>query len=126
MIYRYAQINRNADGYGYVGCDSFLSGAVEAENMIPIAEDFDLTNKRWDYTKKAWSDYTPKLPEPPEPSEPLPPEETQADRMEKGQLVVMEAMAEQYEQHQAERLNDLEVQATLYEAILALSEGGEA
>lgn len=59
------------------------------------------------------------------PPEPLPPEPTQADRIEESQLVIMEAMAEQYEQHQAERLTDMEVQATTYEAILALQEGGK-
>lgn len=51
------------------------------------------------------------------------PEPTQFDRIEEQQLILMEAQAEQYEQNLENRLNDMEVQATLYEAILAL--GGE-
>lgn len=50
-------------------------------------------------------------------------EPTQLDRIEEQQLILMEAQAEQYEQNLENRLNDMEVQATLYEAILAL--GGE-
>ena len=46
MGYRYAQI----DKYGYVVSDSRLSGKIIAENMIAIADDFDLTNKK--YVKK--------------------------------------------------------------------------
>lgn len=40
-------------------------------------------------------------------------------------LILMEAMADQYEQTEAYRLNDMEVQATTYEAVLALSQGGK-
>lgn len=46
MVYRYAQIYKNKDGFGYPECDSWLSGEVIAENMIRLEEDFDLTNKR--------------------------------------------------------------------------------
>lgn len=40
-------------------------------------------------------------------------------------LILMEAMADRYEQTEAYRLNDMEVQATTYEAVLALSQGGK-
>lgn len=40
---RYAQITDE----GYVVSDSYLSGEVDYPNMIPIPEDFDLTNKRY-------------------------------------------------------------------------------
>lgn len=40
---RYAQINKE----GYVIADSYLIGAVIAEDMIPLEETFDITNKRW-------------------------------------------------------------------------------
>lgn len=50
---RYAQI----DGNGFVVSDSWLSGEVEADNMIPIAEDFDLTNKK--YVDGKWVEYIP-------------------------------------------------------------------
>ena len=42
-MYRYAQINSE----GYVVSDSYLSGEVIADNMIPLSEDFDLKNKRY-------------------------------------------------------------------------------
>lgn len=51
------------------------------------------------------------------------PEPTQLDRIEEQQLILMEAQAEQYEQDLENRLNDMEVQATIYEAVLSL--GGE-
>ena len=59
---RYAQINAE----GYVISDSHLSGVVEKEDMIPLEEGFDLTNKRWNGTE--WEDYIPEpvLPAPTE------------------------------------------------------------
>ena len=60
-MYRYAQIDEN----GIVVSDSHLSGEVHADNMIPIAEDFDLTNKK--YENGEWVEYIPPQPEP-EPS----------------------------------------------------------
>ena len=42
-MYRYAQINKN----GYVVSNSCLSGEVTAENMIPIPEEFDITDKKY-------------------------------------------------------------------------------
>lgn len=61
---RYAQVDEN----GYVVSDSYLSGVVEAENMIPLAMDFDLGNKRWN--GESWEEYEPV---------PLQPDQTQAD-----------------------------------------------
>ena len=108
-MFRYAQIDVET---GEVLCDSCLSGEVIAENMIPVSDDFDLTNKK--YINGEWLDYEP---------EPIVPQPTQLDRIEEQQLILMEAQAEQYEQGLENRLNDMEVQATMYEAILAL--GGE-
>lgn len=62
-MYRYAQI----DSGGYVVSDSHLSGAVEADNMVPIDDDFDLVCKR--YVGGKWEEYTPE-PIGPEPTEP--------------------------------------------------------
>ena len=42
---RYAQIDIET---GIVISDSYLSGEVEAENLIQIEEDFDLTNKKYE------------------------------------------------------------------------------
>lgn len=65
-MFRYAQVNEK----GYVVSDSHLSGVVEAENMIPLAPDFDLTNKRWNGT--GWEAYESE-------PEPIRPDKTQAD-----------------------------------------------
>lgn len=46
-MFRYAQVDEN----GHVVSDSHLSGVVEAGNLIPIAPDFDLKNKRWNGTE---------------------------------------------------------------------------
>ena len=57
-MFRYAQIDEN----GYVVSDSYLSGEAKADNMIPISEDFDLTNKK--YVNGEWVEYTPEPIEP--------------------------------------------------------------
>ena len=51
---RYAQIDLDT---GMVVSESYLSGEVEAENMIQIEESFDLTNKR--YIDGNWIEYVP-------------------------------------------------------------------
>ena len=58
------------------------------------------------------------------------PEPTQLDKIEEqvygnndNSLIIMEAIADQYEQTEEYRLNDMEVQATIFESVLALSEG---
>ena len=52
-MYRYAQIDEN----GYVVSDSHLSGEVNYPNMIPVSDDFDLTNKK--YVDGEWEEYAP-------------------------------------------------------------------
>lgn len=52
-MYRYAQINDE----GYVVADSYLSGEVIKDYMIPIAVDFDLKNKK--YVNGEWVSYEP-------------------------------------------------------------------
>ena len=53
-MYRYAQIDINT---GMAVGDSYLSGEVELENMIPISDDFDLKNKK--YVDGEWISYSP-------------------------------------------------------------------
>ena len=50
---RYAQINEQ----GLVVSDSHLCGEITAPHMIPIADDFDLTGKK--YENGEWVDYEP-------------------------------------------------------------------
>lgn len=81
MTYRYAQIYKHEDGFGYPECDSYLSGEVAADDMIRLPDDFDLTNKRWNYELTDWETYEPDpIPEP-EPIEPQPESITLEDLM---------------------------------------------
>lgn len=59
-MYRYTQIDKD----GFVESDSYLSGKVATDNMIPLEEGFDLANKR--YVGGQWEEYMP------EPGEPEP------------------------------------------------------
>lgn len=105
-MYRYAIINSN----GEMTAVSNLTGQVNKPDMILIDSGFDITNKK--YVNGEWIEYEP---------EPLPtPEPTQLDIIQEQQLIIMTAQADQYEQNLENRLNDMEVQATLYEAILEL------
>lgn len=56
--------------------------------------------------------------------EPEPPQPTQLDSIEQTQLLIMEAMADQYEQRLETDLMMMDAQATTFEAVLSLSEGG--
>lgn len=88
---------------------------VECDNTVELGMIYDSeTGKFTDYVPPA---YIP----------------TSAERIEeavdagnKNSLIIMEAIADQYEQSLNDRLNDMEVQATIYEAVLALGEGGAA
>jgi len=84
QMYRYAQINEDGD----VVSDSYLSGEAKADNMIPLDDGFDLTNKR--YVNGTWVDYTP------EPIE----AELDAQEMVQAQILLNQAdiMAKQQEQ----------------------------
>ena len=109
-MYRYAQIDLET---GLVVSDSHLSGEVHYPHMIPVADDFDLTNKK--YINGEWIEYEP---------EPIPePQPTQAHRIEENQLILMEAMATQYEESLENRVNEMEVQATIYETLLEMQGG---
>ena len=55
-----------------------------------------------------------------EPSDPEEPTPTQLDTITETQLIIMEAMAEQYEESLERELTNMEVQATIYEAILEM------
>ena len=72
-MFRYAQINIET---GIVEGDSYLSKEMEQPNLIPVAEDFDLTNKK--YVNGEWIEYVPEAEE----EEPIEPEPTQLDRIE--------------------------------------------
>ena len=87
-MYRYAQIDLET---GMVVSDSYLSGIVEAENMIPISEDFDLTNKK--YVDGEWVEYEPEPQPEPEPTE----EEIMQAEMLLNQMQIIATQQEQDE-----------------------------
>ena len=111
----YAQINEEniAIATAVVSDDT-----VVPDSWIPI-ENSNVLGKKW--TGDGWEDVPQPEPEP---------EPTQLDKIEEqvysnndNSLIIMEAMADQYEQTEEYRLNDMEVQATIFESVLALSEG---
>lgn len=107
-MYVYAQINEN----NMCIAVSQLSGLVDLPNMIKL-NSYDLSILGKKYNNGVWEE----VPQP----EPKP--EPTINTLAENQLNIMEAMAEQYEQGLDNRLNDMEVQATIYETILALGEG---
>lgn len=114
-MYHYAQIDEN----GYIVGISHLSGEVIRENMISIDGDFDPTNKKWN--GESWESYTP-----PELPEPEPTMEEQilsgVNNTNESQLILMDALAYQYETNMKNDLNNKEVLATIYEELLAQKE----
>lgn len=66
-MFRYAQVDMNT---GTVVSDSWLSTeGLEKEhpNLIPIPNDFELSNKKWDFETETWVEYIPEpIPETPE------------------------------------------------------------
>ena len=84
---RYAQIDKKT---GYVISDSFLSETVSDENMIAVDEDFELGNKK--YVNGSWEEYEPDISEE---------EPTQLDIIMENQIIIMEAIAAQYEENLA-------------------------
>lgn len=114
-MYHYAQIDEN----GYIVGISHLSGEVIRENMISIDGDFDPTNKKWN--GESWESYTP--PEPPEPEQTMEEKIYEAvNNANESQLIIMEALATQYEEGLENDLNNKEVLATIYEELLAQKE----
>ena len=99
-MYRYAQINLET---GMVVSDSHLSGIVESDNMIPISEDFDLTNKK--YVDGEWVEYEPEPITEPEPTE----QEIMQAEMLLNQMQIISAQKEQDEVLAEILLNQMEV-----------------
>lgn len=107
-MYVYAQINED----NICIAVSQLSGLVDSPNMIKL-NTYDLSILGRKYNNGVWEE----VPQPEPKSEPT------INTLAETQLTIMEAIADQYEQNLDNRLNDMEVQATIYETILALGEG---
>lgn len=85
-------------------------------NPVTAVTCSDEATRDWAYNSDTGEVYKP---EPIKP-EPIKPEPTQLDTIEESQLTIMEALADQYELNEERRIDDLEVQAEIYESILAL------
>lgn len=88
-------------------------------NIVTSVKCSEEATRNWVYDSETGSVREPVIPEPePEPSQP-----TQLDSIEQTQLLIMEAMADQYEQRLETDLMMMDAQATTFEAVLALTEG---
>lgn len=83
-------------------------------NPVTAVECSNEATRNWAYNPETGEVYKP------EKSEYIEPEPTQLDTIEETQLTIMEALADQYELNEERRIDDLEVQAEIYESILAL------
>ena len=103
-MFYYAQLN----GENICTAISKSPGEIFGSNMISLSKfDSSLLGKR--YNDGEWVD------------EPAPePQPTQLDKIQTAQLTIMAAMADQYEESLEKDLRNMDVQATIYEAILEL------
>lgn len=98
----YAEINENGK------CFHITENELPLGDNI-IATEENVIGKIWD-GEKFIDD--PTVPEPEAP--------TQLDAIEESQLIIMEAIAEQYELNEERYIDDLEIKAEIYEAILEM------
>lgn len=55
---KYIQINLET---GTIEATSWVSGEITAKNLIPVLEDFDSTNKKYDFEINDWVYYEPEI-----------------------------------------------------------------
>ena len=111
----YAQINEENI---CISVTDISNTIVSEPTLIPLNfMDISVLGKK--YNNGVWEEVPQPEPEP-----------TQLDKIEEqvysnndNDIIIMEAIADQYEQTEEYRLNDMEVQATIFESVLALSEG---
>lgn len=85
-------------------------------NPVTSVECSAEATREWEYNPETGEVYEPVPVEPEEVEQPP----SKLDMIEESQLVIMEAIAEQYEENEARYIDQLEVQATIYETILEL------
>lgn len=91
-------------------------------NPVTSVECSAEATRDWLYNPETGEVFEPEKPEEVDPEKPIEP--TQLDTIEESQLIIMEALAEQYELNEERHIDDLEIKAEIYEAILEL--GGNA
>lgn len=100
FIYAVLDKNNICMGFEYRERKTF-----SANKVLVDQSDCSFIDKKYDFETNTWTG------------------KNQNEKNEENQLILMEAIATQYEEHIENRINDMEVQASIYEAVLAL--GGE-
>ncbi|HIT73865.1 MAG TPA: hypothetical protein IAD10_09425 [Candidatus Fimicola cottocaccae] len=116
----YINKNRKITGYNTIISKSESQKYLQENYCIWIDEEIDYTQSKEGYQTVMYLNENNTIRYEFEKPEIIEPEPTQLDIIQEQQLIIMTAQADQYEQNLENRLNDMEVQATLYEAILEL------
>lgn len=116
----YINKNRKITGYNTIISKSESQKYLQENYCIWIDEEIDYTQSKEGYQTVMYLNENNTIRYEFETPEIIEPEPTQLDIIQEQQLIIMTAQADQYEQNLENRLNDMEVQATLYEAILEL------
>lgn len=106
----YAEINENGK------CFHITPNELPLSDTIIAVKDSSVLGKIWDGEKFVED------PDVTAPVELIDPTQEQLSRIEEQQLVIMEALADQYEEQQEANLINMEVQATIYEELMAMQE----
>ena len=116
----YINKNKKITGYNTIISKSESQKYLQENYCIWIDEEIDYTQSKEGYQTVMYLNENNTIRYEFEKPEIIEPEPTQLDIIQEQQLIIMTAQADQYEQNLENRLNDMEVQATLYEAILEL------
>lgn len=116
----YINKNRKITGYNTIISKSESQKYLQENYCIWIDEEIDYTQSKEGYQTVMYLNENNTIRYEFEKPEIIESEPTQLDIIQEQQLIIMTARADQYEQNLENRLNDMEVQATLYEAILEL------
>lgn len=116
----YINENRKITAYNTIISKSESQKYLQENYCIWIDEEIDYTQSKDGYQTVMYLNENNTIRYEFEKPEIIEPEPTQLDIIQEQQLIIMTAQADQYEQNLENRLNDMEVQATLYEAILEL------
>lgn len=116
----YINKNRKITGYNTIISKSESQKYLQENYCIWIDEEIDYTQSKEGYQTVMYLDENNTIRYEFEKPGITELEPTQLDIIQEQQLIIMTAQADQYEQNLENRLNDMEVQATLYEAILEL------
>lgn len=116
----YINKNRKITGYNTIISKSESQKYLQENYCIWIDEEIDYTQSKEGYQTVMYLNENNTIRYEFEKPEIIESEPTQLDIIQEQQLIIMTAQADQYEQNLENRLNDMEVQATLYEAILEL------